>query len=79
MHLLEVITSRAQRGRNLAPPATGEVRWCYAMTEPSLRAASEPSMLAVADDPRELRVVGPRGFDASQSRCAPAHAHLPLL
>jgi acyl-CoA dehydrogenase len=46
MHLLNVIASPAQRERYLAPLAAGEVRSCFAMTEPAPGAGSDPSMLA---------------------------------
>jgi acyl-CoA dehydrogenase len=46
MHLLDVIASPAQRERYLAPLAAGEVRSCFAMTEPAPGAGSDPSMLA---------------------------------
>jgi acyl-CoA dehydrogenase len=46
MHLLDVIASPAQRERYLAPLAAGEVRSCFAMTEPAPGAGSDPPMLA---------------------------------
>jgi acyl-CoA dehydrogenase len=45
MHMLSVIATPAQRERYLAPLAAGDVRSCFAMTEPSPGAGSDPSML----------------------------------
>src|SRR5438552_3890049 len=45
MHLLERVATAEQRGRFLAPLARGEVRSCFAMTEPSPGAGADPSML----------------------------------
>jgi acyl-CoA dehydrogenase len=45
MHLLDVIADPGQRERYLLPLARGEVRSCFAMTEPSPGAGSDPSML----------------------------------
>jgi acyl-CoA dehydrogenase len=46
MHLLSVIATPEQRERYLGPLAAGEVRSCFAMTEPSPGAGSDPAMLA---------------------------------
>jgi acyl-CoA dehydrogenase len=45
MAMLEKIASSEQRERYLAPLAAGEVRSCFAMTEPAPGAGSDPSML----------------------------------
>ncbi len=45
MHMLARIAGAAQRERYLAPLARGEVRSCFAMTEPAPGAGSDPSML----------------------------------
>ncbi len=45
MHLLSVIATPEQRERYLAPLAAGDVRSCFAMTEPAPGAGSDPSML----------------------------------
>jgi len=45
MHLLDVVATPAQRERYLEPLARGEVRSCFAMTEPAPGAGSDPSML----------------------------------
>lgn len=45
MHMLSVIATPAQRERYLAPLAAGDVRSCFAMTEPAPGAGSDPSML----------------------------------
>ncbi len=38
MHLLEVVATAEQKARYLAPLAAGDVRSCFAMTEPGARA-----------------------------------------
>jgi acyl-CoA dehydrogenase len=45
MHMLSVIATDEQRDRYLAPLAAGDVRSCFAMTEPAPGAGSDPSML----------------------------------
>jgi acyl-CoA dehydrogenase len=45
IHLLEKVASPAQRERYLRRLATGEVRSCFAMTEPAPGAGSDPTML----------------------------------
>ncbi len=46
IHLLEEVASPEQKERYLRPLATGEVRSCFAMTEPHPGAGSDPGMLA---------------------------------
>jgi acyl-CoA dehydrogenase len=46
MHMLSVIATPEQRERYLAPLAAGDIRSCFAMTEPAPGAGSDPSMLA---------------------------------
>ena len=46
IHLLEVVATPAQRETYLRPLATGEVRSCFAMTEPAPGAGSDPAALA---------------------------------
>ncbi|MDO8212606.1 acyl-CoA dehydrogenase family protein [Conexibacter sp. CPCC 206217] len=46
MHLLHVVATAEQKERFLAPLAAGDVRSCFAMTEPAPGAGSDPSMLA---------------------------------
>ncbi|MEU6198541.1 acyl-CoA dehydrogenase [Streptomyces sp. NPDC047061] len=46
MLLLERVADAAQRDRFLVPLAAGEVRSCFAMTEPAPGAGSDPSQLA---------------------------------
>jgi acyl-CoA dehydrogenase len=48
MHLLEQVATSAQQERYLRPLAAGEVRSCFAMTEPDPGAGSDPSALATA-------------------------------
>ena len=45
MHLLLRASTPAQRERYLGPLARGEVRSCFAMTEPAPGAGSDPTML----------------------------------
>ena len=45
IHLLEQVASPSQRERFLGPLARGDVRSCFAMTEPSPGAGSDPAML----------------------------------
>jgi acyl-CoA dehydrogenase len=45
IHLLAQVTSVAQRKRYLLPLAAGEVRSCFAMTEPMPGAGSDPKLL----------------------------------
>jgi acyl-CoA dehydrogenase len=45
MHLLELIANEEQKRRFLVPLARGEVRSCFAMTEPAPGAGSDPTML----------------------------------
>lgn len=45
IHLLQRIASDDQRARYLEPLATGDVRSCFAMTEPAPGAGSDPSAL----------------------------------
>lgn len=45
MHLLAVVARDDQKERYLRPLAAGEIRSCFAMTEPSPGAGSDPSML----------------------------------
>jgi acyl-CoA dehydrogenase len=46
MHLLEVVATEEQKENYLRPLAAGEIRSCFAMTEPAPGAGSDPSMLA---------------------------------
>lgn len=54
MHLLDVVATADQRERFLLPLVAGEVRSCFAMTEPAPGAGSDPSMLRT----RAVRVDG---------------------
>ncbi len=45
MHLLEVVASAEQKERYLRPLAVGQVRSCFAMTEPMPGAGSDPTAL----------------------------------
>ncbi|MFC9673488.1 acyl-CoA dehydrogenase family protein [Streptomyces sp. NPDC056949] len=46
MHLLEVVATEEQKERYLRPLASGQVRSCFAMTEPAPGAGSDPRALA---------------------------------
>jgi acyl-CoA dehydrogenase len=46
MHLLRQVATAEQRARYLAPLVRGELRSCFAMTEPAPGAGSDPAMLA---------------------------------
>lgn len=54
MHMLELIATQAQKQRYLAPLAGGNVRSCFAMTEPAPGAGSDPDALTT----RATRVPG---------------------
>lgn len=45
MHLLETVATAEQKERHLRPLAAGEVRSCFAMTEPAPGAGSDPRAL----------------------------------
>lgn len=48
MHLLEIVATEEQKERYLRPLAAGEVRSCFAMTEPHPGAGSDPAALATS-------------------------------
>lgn len=48
MHLMEVVGTEAQKERWLKPLASGEIRSCFAMTEPPPGAGSDPGALSTA-------------------------------
>ena len=45
MHMLEILATEEQKQRFLAPLAAGDIRSCFAMTEPAPGAGSDPSAL----------------------------------
>jgi acyl-CoA dehydrogenase len=51
MHLLEAVATGEQKERYLRPLATGEIRSCFAMTEPTPGAGSDPAALATRATP----------------------------
>jgi len=46
MHLLERVADEAQKEQYLRPLAAGDIRSCFAMTQPAPGAGSDPAMLA---------------------------------
>lgn len=50
MHLLEAIATEQQKDRYLRPLASGDVRSCFAMTEPAPGAGSDPDALTTRAD-----------------------------
>ncbi|MBV9804986.1 MAG: acyl-CoA dehydrogenase family protein [Solirubrobacterales bacterium] len=48
MHLLEIVATDEQKERYLRPLAAGDVRSCFAMTEPHPGAGSDPGALATS-------------------------------
>jgi acyl-CoA dehydrogenase len=46
MHMLDIVADEEQKERYLRPLATGEVRSCFAMTEPAPGAGSDPAALS---------------------------------
>lgn len=64
MHLLERIASEEQRKRYLAPLAAGEMRSCFAMTEPAPGAGSDPAGLTTTASrvPGGWRIDGRKWF-----------------
>jgi acyl-CoA dehydrogenase len=51
MHLLDEVASDEQKDRYLRPLAAGDLRSCFAMTEPAPGAGSDPSLLATTASP----------------------------
>ncbi len=51
MHLLEVVATQQQKDKWLRPLASGLIRSCFCMTEPSPGAGSDPSMLQTTATP----------------------------
>ncbi|MGW3961072.1 acyl-CoA dehydrogenase family protein [Amycolatopsis sp. NPDC005003] len=64
MHLLAKVAREDQRKRYLAPLAAGEVRSCFAMTEPAPGAGSDPRALATTASrvPGGWRIDGRKWF-----------------
>jgi acyl-CoA dehydrogenase len=70
MHLLEVVADEGQKARYLAPLTRGDIRSCFAMTEPAPGAGSDPDLLATTAarvkggwrlDGRKWFITGARG------------------
>jgi acyl-CoA dehydrogenase len=72
MHLLEVVADEQQKARYLGPLAKGDIRSCFAMTEPAPGAGSDPDLLATVAtrvrggwrlDGRKWFITGARGAE----------------
>ncbi|MGO8864442.1 MAG: acyl-CoA dehydrogenase family protein [Acidimicrobiales bacterium] len=72
MHLLEVVADEAQKARYLGPLTRGDIRSCFAMTEPAPGAGSDPDLLATTATPvkggwrldgRKWFITGARGAE----------------
>jgi acyl-CoA dehydrogenase len=64
MHMLELIANEEQKQRYLAPLAAGDIRSCFAMTEPAPGAGSDPAALrtTAVRTPRGWRIDGSKWF-----------------
>ncbi|WP_411088907.1 acyl-CoA dehydrogenase family protein [Streptomyces sp. 061-3] len=64
MHMLEAIATAEQKERYLRPLAAGDIRSCFAMTEPAPGAGSDPSALATRAErvPGGWRIDGHKWF-----------------
>jgi acyl-CoA dehydrogenase len=64
MHLLEAVATAEQKQRYLQPLAAGEVRSCFAMTEPAPGAGSDPAALTTRAErlPGGWRIEGRKWF-----------------
>src|ERR1700761_7834894 len=64
MHLLEAVATPSQKERYLRPLAAGEIRSCFAMTEPAPGAGSDPAALATRAErvPGGWRIDGHKWF-----------------
>jgi acyl-CoA dehydrogenase len=64
MHLLEAVADADQKERYLRPLASGEVRSCFAMTEPAPGAGSDPAALTTRAEkvPGGWRIDGRKWF-----------------
>ena len=69
MHLLEVVATQEQKERYLRPLASGEIRSCFAMTEPAPGAGSDPAMLSTLarQDAGGWRINGRKWFISGAS------------
>jgi acyl-CoA dehydrogenase len=72
IHLLQKVATESQQDKYLGPLARGEIRSCFAMTEPSPGAGSDPNLLATVGSPIKSRwcidgrkwfITGARGAD----------------
>lgn len=64
MHMLEILASEDQKERYLRPLVAGEIRSCFAMTEPHPGAGSDPDALSTLADrvPGGWRITGEKRF-----------------
>lgn len=81
IHLMEVVANEAQKRRWLQPLVAGEIRSCFAMTEPEDGAGSDPSMLKTTATPDGdgYRITGRKWFitGAEGARVAIIMAKMP--
>ena len=68
MHLLSVIATDEQKARYLRPLAAGEIRSCFAMTEPAPGAGSDPAALRDDGDAGRRRLADRRPEVADHRR-----------
>jgi acyl-CoA dehydrogenase len=64
IHLMEVVATEAQKQRWLQPLVHGEIRSCFAMTEPAPGAGADPSMLktTAVKDGKDYIIDGTKWF-----------------
>ena len=72
MHLLAVVGSQEQKEKYLGPLAGGEIRSCFAMTEPAPGAGSDPAMLSTTATRVPMGGASTGGSGSSAARTARA-------
>lgn len=76
MHLLEVVATQEQKERYLRPLAAGEVRSCFAMTEPATRGRIRSARAGHHGDPDGRRLADRRPQVVHQRRRRGGLRHL---